>query len=160
MSDVGAWHGLVLGLCPCPSVLARLTEIMPVGSLGPNCMRLAACDGCLEAYRFEPSPSMGVILDVHPLALQNDGLAVVHGDEPLLRACFDCLSAIPSGAPWEGSWRENALESFQNGLRNGGLIIVLASNSLDEQRTWARALLTSGCAFVQVHNALELARSH
>lgn len=79
--------------------------------------------------------------------------------EPLLCACFTCLSKLPSGgAPWQGSWRANVLDGVLKALEEGGIILVVAAQTLDEQRDWARALLKSGCAFVQTHDSVDTGR--
>lgn len=144
--------GLVVALCPDTRVFSKLTSALPACDLDLDAVSLGVCDASLATYKAKVCGSVVERLCLLPTDAFGVPDAGGFGDEPLLHACYDCLSSIPSGAPAQGAWRTNALDVVRQGLRDGGLIFVVASKSLEEQRLWARALLQSGCAFVQVHN--------
>lgn len=156
MADGVEGQGLVFALCPDTAVFARLTSKMPVEALTSDAVRIAACGSSFSPENVKAfiEPDAGLKVYMLPGNDLEGSIADELDDEPLLRACFACLAASPGGGvPWEGSWRANALDVVCRGLRDGGMILVVASDSLDEQRTWARALLQCGCAFVHLHHA-------
>lgn len=151
--------GLVVGLCPDLTVYERLAS--------------AACERGLEDSHFSAAGTGATVRvaeermssktacknsawldDLHRLERLDEG-ALLHDveDDPLLEACFSCLATMPGGgAPWQGSWRGNALNDVIAALGKGGIILVVEARSIEEQRDWARTLLKSGCAFVQTHD--------
>ncbi len=149
------YQGLVFAFSSDADVFARLITKMPAQALSSDAVRIAACGTVFQSHDIKEyfEPHLGLKVYLLPANGLEGQIAGHLEDEPLLRACFDCLAANPSGgAPWQGSWRSNSLVDVCRGLRNGGMIFVAASETLDEQRTWARALLQIGCAFVQIHN--------
>lgn len=152
--------GLVVGLCQNPAVYERLVCAATVQGLTDSTARAAGTGAALRALgeRLSSTPGEPARVswanDFHRLD-RLDELSVVDdlSGDPLLEACFKYLAKMPGGgAPWQGSWRSNALTEVVQALRKGGIILVVEAHSLGEQRDWARALLKSGCAFVQTHD--------
>lgn len=151
--------GLVVGLCPDTDAYERLAIIARKRHLGCEAVRAAGTCTTVRSVRahaaahdeFDLDPWVERLQHIDRLA-ENDVLDAF-ADEPLLNACFTCLAKIPAGgAPWQGSWRGNALHDVLKGIKDGGILLVVEAHSLDEQRDWARTLLKSGCAFVQTHD--------
>lgn len=152
--------GLLVALCRDVSGLNRINQYIAsaVSTLEPI-GRLA----CGTATHFA-----GVVRDaadqkmgywrfscVSYVGHEDDRISISVG-EPLIEACFCCLRAMPGGGfPWQGSWRRDPLKIVCQTLQDGGVILVLAADSLREQRDWTRALLQCQCVFVQVHHGHE-----
>lgn len=151
--------GLVVGLCPDLTVYERLASVACERGLRDSHFSAA---GTVTTVRVVEQRLAEQLLcensawldDLHRLDhLDESGLLEDVGDDPLLEACFLRLATMPGGgAPWQGSWRGNALSEVISALGNGGIILVVEARSIDEQRDWARTLLKSGCAFVQTHD--------
>ncbi|MEQ1715148.1 MAG: hypothetical protein ABL907_04060 [Hyphomicrobium sp.] len=157
--------GLVLGLCPDTAVYMRLASTLSGRGLEAGCLRAAgapAAFSAMETAALGPdghfAPWRERILRLEHL---DDDPLIDEETEPLLGACFSCLSNIPSGgAPWQGAWRANAMDSVLKALGEGAIILAVAAHSLEEQRDWARLLLKCGCAFVQTHDGVEASGRH
>lgn len=150
--------GLVVGLCQDTAVFWKLASTAGERGLANSTVRAAGTGEALRALHERGAAAAG-----HDLAAWRRNLVRLEGldegslledeDEPLLCACFSCLSKMPGGgAPWQGSWRGNALGEVVKALGEGGIILVIEAHSLEEQRDWARTLLKCGCAFVQTHD--------
>lgn len=151
--------GLVIGLCPDRTVYERLTSAASARGLTQSTVRAAACARPKEIAVVSARAGSTQVREAHVRELYRvdstdptGALLDEVGDDPLLEACFASLADMPGGgAPWQGSWRANALSLVVTTLRRGGVIMVVEAHSLEEQRTWARTLLKSGCTFVHTH---------
>lgn len=153
--------GLVLGLCPNLGVYQKLASAVLAGGLTDSTVCAAGTAPTLRGLRELEAPR-----DDRALSAWNRSLYEIHhleeqaliedfAEEPLLNDCFVCLSRMPGGgAPWQGSWRRNGLSDVISALGKGGIIVAVEAHSFSEQRDWARTLLKSGCAFVQMHDGL------
>ena len=151
--------GLVVALCPDTSVYRRLATTACERHLASQTLRAAGTGSTVSRIRAYAAEDTDCDLTPWVERLQLiDHLSETDvldgfGDDPLLSACFTCLAKIPAGgAPWQGSWRGNALHDVLKGISEGGILLVVEAHSLEEQRVWARTLLKSGCAFVQTHD--------
>lgn len=155
--------GLIFAFCPTTDVVARLAGAIQEKLLDSDSVRVAACGSTVNAD--EAAEAVAKLSRRGIYMLPKTGLkgesARGFDDEPMLRACFDCLAQLPAGgAPWLGSWRTSTLETVSRGLQEGGVIFVASSESFEEERAWARALLQCGCTLVQIHRMAATARTH
>lgn len=151
---------LVVGLCPDTSVYARLVDAVSNSWLTCSTRRAVGSkvtvrtleSGQIAAGSGDQLVTLGGI-EHKDQSHDRDAMSDV-SSEPLLRNCFSYLEKVPGGgAPWQGSWRKNALEDVMRSLASGGVLLVVEAHSLDEQRDWARMLLRGGCAFVHTYEA-------
>lgn len=148
---------IVVGLCADPSSYRRLAAAVAERGLAADGLRAAGTEVAISAIEQQAAfsdPAYAFCRErfVTLEHIDDDPMRDVE-DDPLLYACFACLSDIPSGgAPWQGSWRENAFAGVIKALESGAIILVVEAHSFEEQRDWARALLKCGCAFVQTHD--------
>lgn len=152
--------GLVVALCPDTGVYERLATTACRRRLAYEALCAAGTCSTVRSVRAHAAAlddcELGPWIDrlQHIERLTESEVLDAFDNEPLLSACFSCLAKIPTGgAPWQGSWRGNALQDVLNGILDGGILLVVEAHSLEEQRDWARTLLKSGCAFVQTHDA-------
>lgn len=146
--------GLVVGVCRDTATYHRLASTVVERGLTSRASCAAGTEAAIFAAARDAGGTSGEIWRKKILHFDHleGGAAFDAHNEPLLEACFACLSAIPSGsAPWQGSWRGNSLAGVIKALENGAIIFVVEAQSIEEQRNWARALLKSGCALVQTH---------
>lgn len=151
--------GLVVGLCPDLTVYERLASTACERGWRDSHFSAAGSGATVRVVEERMGAQVRCknsawLDDLHRLDhLDENGLLEDVGDDPLLEACFSRLAAMPGGgAPWQGSWRGNALSDVIAALGKGGIILVVEARSIEEQRDWARTLLKSGCAFVQTHD--------
>ena len=151
--------GLVVGLCPDTGVYERLATTACKRHLAYETLCAAGTGPTVRSIRAHVAANQNCDLGPwvdrlqHIDLLEESDVLDAFEDEPLLSACFNCLAEIPAGgAPWQGSWRSNALHDVLKGISDGGILLVVEAHSLEEQRDWARTLLKSGCAFVQTHD--------
>lgn len=151
--------GLVVGLCPDPTVYERLAFVADERGLAGSTIRAAGSGSTLRKLDEHGSLKhdrklANWVRGLHRLdRLEASALLDEVGDDPLLEAGISCLARMPAGgAPWQGSWRSDSLSDVVEALTKGGVILVVEARTLEEQRDWARVLLRSGCAFVQTHD--------
>ena len=151
--------GLVVALCPNTGVYERLATTARNRRLGCTSLRAAGSGSTLQTIRDHaaatPDCEFAKWLDrLQPIdRLSEDAVLQAFEHEPILSSCFRCLAKLPvGGAPWQGSWRGNALRDMLKAISQGGILLVVEAHSLEEQRDCARTLLKSGCAFVQTHD--------
>lgn len=151
--------GLVVALCPDTGVYRRLATTACERHLAFETLRAAGTGSTVSSIRAHAAQDADC--DLMPWVdrlqlidrLSEDDVLDGFEDDPLLNACFSCLAKLPAGgAPWQGSWRSNALHDVLKGISAGGILLVVEAHSFEEQRDWARTLLKSGCAFVQTHD--------
>ncbi|MEZ5899300.1 MAG: hypothetical protein R3D51_07375 [Hyphomicrobiaceae bacterium] len=149
--------GFVFGLCQDTAVYLKLAYAANASGLAPGTVRAAGKLSALTAIETDLRQGDDALPKAWrehmvPLEHVDDEPYFANDDEPLLHACFSCLSATPGGAPWQGSWRRNRLHEVLRAIDEGGILLAVEAHSLDEQRSWARTLLKSGCAFVQTYD--------
>ncbi|HMN38654.1 MAG TPA: hypothetical protein PKD49_13225 [Hyphomicrobium sp.] len=150
--------GLVVGLCPDTAVYLKLACVADASGLLPGALRAAGKVAALHAINDRMARSGGVLPEAWrermvPLNTLDHEPYFASDDEPLLTACFSCLSTIPAGgAPWQGSWRSDTMGEVLRALEAGAILLAVEAHSVEEQRSWARTLLKCGCAFVQTHD--------
>ncbi len=149
--------GLVVGLCPDTAVYLKLARVANASGLASSSVRAAGTIAAVHAVEDGLAHAESAVAKawhdrVVPLNQFEHEPYFAVADEPLLKACFSCLSNIPAGgAPWQGSWRGDKLSEVLRALEEGAILLAVEAHSLEEQRSWARTLLKSGCAFVQTH---------